>query len=152
MDSLSESSWSGTSTELHEKLMGFNNNSFVNSFPRSPGTLTNQLQTLSPSLREVGILFEEPRTGKQRTKTLTKMDNYLSYRLHDSSDGSDINKTQNYIYEHDRPPFYPDDQYDLGDTIKDETFPNGSKPNSSIWDFEIGKTFPVEPQLSGEDD
>lgn len=121
VDSLDGVSWFGTPTDLHERLMRLNNNSYVNSFPRSPGTLTNQLNGLAPSLKEIGILFEETRSGKTRGKRLTKMPNYVAYRFRDESDASDALVSEKFIYE--KPPLWLEgDNNDASDADKEKNF------------------------------
>ena len=67
-----EGMWSGTASELLEKLSGLVGDRVRHSksWPRAPHTLTGRLRSLAPNLRKIGVNLEFHRGPDSRTVTI----------------------------------------------------------------------------------
>lgn len=66
------SEWTGTTSDLLNRLREISDDDSTQSWPRSARGLINALRRLAPSLRHVGITWEQNRTATARTITLCK--------------------------------------------------------------------------------
>ena len=68
-----EAPWSGTASDLLDRLRVFANESTTRSrdWPNSPDALSNRLRRAATFLRKVGVEIAFDRVGKHRTRTVT---------------------------------------------------------------------------------
>lgn len=69
--------WSGTATQLLSKINNMNGYNYQRppmGWPQTPSTLSNKLNRLAPSLRQVGVEIEFKKTANARIITIKKRD------------------------------------------------------------------------------
>jgi hypothetical protein len=98
-----EHSWKGTASELLEDLKRHASESAQRSkaWPQAANALTNQLRRLDPSLRGIGVVVQERRVGKNRTRTFTLiLDN--TEKLSSASSASSADQNTQQVMEDDQ--------------------------------------------------